>query len=685
MAQGGDPSDPPVHSTSVLAPTRVLAGKYRLGRMLGEGGMGAVYEAEHLGLGSRVAVKLLSETGITDPKMLARFRREAKAMGAIRHENVITVMDTGTDDGVPFLVMELLEGESLAGMLRRERVISAELACWIMNQLLAGLAAAHAVDVVHRDLKPENVFITGSTEGSHRVKILDFGISKLGDATATMNVTVEGTLLGTPNFMAPEQLRPTVPIDRRADIYAAGVMLYRMVCGRLPYVGRTADELHRGILEARPVPPTQHAPSLSSALEAIILKAMHRDRDKRFHDAASFAAALREAMPPQHTAHLPTPLPSVPIHRPPPTQELEQPGQPPREPTTDGFYVTAPVSSASYLPTPPPATGDVGATIAARPSSLRAQSRVAPPARQPRSRLLAIAIALAALVGAGGMFLYTHLGDAPPRGAGAGLGDDQALRFGIIRHKAPEAIERELRPLTNYLTDRVGRRFELVILDNYKDVAEELLGGAVDLAALSASSYVRAERRHAGLRLLATPVTPAGATYEGYVLARAGEGIEQLADFEGRVFCYVSETSTSGYVYPRALFRRAGIDPDSAFKATRFTTDHAASIRALDTGACDGAAVYDSAWHDARSQGIEPTRFTVVAKTERIPWDAYAVTDALDEALADRLAEALGALEVGSPAAREVLVDSEAPFVGFLPGDDGLYDSVRSIEQYLAE
>jgi phosphate/phosphite/phosphonate ABC transporter binding protein len=677
MAQGGDSRDPQGQGTSMLAPTRVLAGKYRLGRMLGEGGMGAVYEAEHQGLGSRVAVKLLSDTGITDPKMLARFRREAKAMGAIRHENVVTVMDTGTDDGVPFLVMELLEGESLAGMLRRERVISAELACWIMGQLLAGLSAAHAVGVVHRDLKPENVFITSTTDGTHRVKLLDFGISKLGDATATMNVTVEGTLLGTPNFMAPEQIQPTVPLDRRVDIYAAGVMLYRMVCGRLPFVGRNSEELHRVILESRPMPPTQYAPTLAPELEAIILKAMHRDRDRRFPDATSFASALRELMPPQQAASLPTPPPSMPIHRPPPTQEIVRP----RDPTTDGSYATAPASSASYLPTPPEASGEVGATLAARPSSLRARSRVVETARRPR--WLALAVGLALLLGAGGMFLYTHLG-GEPRGAGAAAGADRALRFGITRHKSPEEIEREMRPLLEYLAARADRPLELVILENYKDVADELLGGAIDLGALSASSYVRAKRRQPDLRLLATPVTQAGDSYEGYVLARAGDGIDELADFAGKVFCFVSETSTSGYLYPRALFRRAGMDPDSAFKATRFTTDHTASIRALDAGACDGAAVYDSAWSDAHLQGIDPTRFTLVAKTERIPWDAYAVTHALDEATAARLAEALAELEVGSEAAREVLLDSDARFVGFLPGDDTLYDSVRRIEKYLA-
>ncbi len=665
----------------MLTPTRVLAGKYRLGRMLGEGGMGAVYEAEHEGLGSRVAIKLLTEAGTTDPKMLARFRREAKAMGAIRHENVVTVMDTGTDDDVPFLVMELLEGESLAGMLRRERVLTPELACWIAGQILAGIAAAHAVGVIHRDLKPENVFITRASDGSHRVKILDFGISKLGDATATMNVTAEGTLLGTPNFMAPEQIRATVPIDGRVDIYAAGVILYRMVCGRLPFVGKSPEDLYRAILDARPTPPRQLRAEIPAALEELILRAIHPDRTRRYADAASFAAALREVMPTQPAAALPTPPPTTPppglaMERPPPTEELSQPAP-------QDSYITAPSGSGGYLPTPPPDTGADRQTVAASPSSMRAHEDDPLTARRRHRMRGGLWAALALLIAAGAAYVVAS-GRADER-PGATAADGEALRFGIIRHTSPEAIERELRPLTDYLAERVGHRIELVILDNYKDVADELLTGHVDIGAMSAYSYVRAKRREPDMRLLATPVTAAGTTYEGYVLARAGEGIDELSDLADKVFCYVSEHSSSGYLYPRALFRRAGMDPDSAFEATRFSTDHAASIRMLADGACDGAAVYDSAWPKAQEQGIDPTRFTLVAKTERIPWDAYAVTGALDDSIADALAEALRGLEVGSETAERVLLDTDSRFLGFEPGDDSLYDSVRRIERYLAK
>ena len=285
-------------ATDVLAPTRVIAGKYHLGRVLGEGGMGAVYEAEHRELGAKVAVKLLSEASVNNPNSLARFRREAKVMGQIQHENVISVMDAGNDEsGIPFLVMELLEGESLAGTLRRERLLSPGLSAWITSEVLAGLGAAHAKNIIHRDLKPGNVFIATQSDGSRRVKILDFGISKLGDLSATLNVTAAGALVGTPNFMSPEQIRAREELDGRVDIYAAGIMLYRMVTGRLPYVGSNAEELYRNIFIAQPPPPTQVRPELSAELEAVIFKAMHPDRDQRFQTPYEFRDALQHAVP----------------------------------------------------------------------------------------------------------------------------------------------------------------------------------------------------------------------------------------------------------------------------------------------------------------------------------------------------------------------------------------------------
>ncbi|MBT8494427.1 MAG: serine/threonine protein kinase, partial [Deltaproteobacteria bacterium] len=296
---GNDDQGGGLERTDELAPTLMLAGKYRLGRLLGEGGMGAVYEAEHLGLGTTVAVKLLGEGSNTDPKSIARFKREAKAMGQIKHENVVRVMDTGTDDyGLPYLVMEVLDGESLSAVLRREKRLKPNVAVEVACQILAGLNVAHSKGVVHRDLKPGNVFIASMQDGTKRVKILDFGISKLHDST-THNVTAEGALVGTPNFMAPEQITGESDTDTRIDVYAVGVLLYRMISGKLPYVAKQADELYKKILAAKPTRPRDLNESVPPELEAAVLKAMSPDRSKRFVDAREFEMALRELYPTQ--------------------------------------------------------------------------------------------------------------------------------------------------------------------------------------------------------------------------------------------------------------------------------------------------------------------------------------------------------------------------------------------------
>ncbi len=654
-------------ATDVLAPTRVIAGKYHLGRVLGEGGMGAVYEADHRELGAKVAVKLLSEASINNPNSLARFRREAKVMGQIQHENVISVMDAGNDEnGIPFLVMELLEGESLAGTLRRERLLSPGLSAWITSEVLAGLGAAHAKRIVHRDLKPGNVFISTQSDGSRRVKILDFGISKLADLSATLNVTAQGALVGTPNFMSPEQIRSKDELDGRVDIYAAGIMLYRMVTGSLPYVGTNAEELYRNIFIAQPKPPRELRPELSEELEAVIFKAMHPERDQRFQTCYEFRDALQQAVPSEGYG------------------AVRQAST--RHPVALGSEVSPNFSTALTQASPQ--------TAAARAQPMSTETGVH---GNTWKWIAMMVILLGAIIG--GVLTYSITKEKNKRdGNEASAGEAVAatqhdtppaivvtgepLYFAITRHKDPKAIVAEMRPLTDYLSERVGRPVVVKVVDNYDDVSARLGNGQVHLAALSAANYVRAKRTLPGLKLLATPTTKLGPTYGAYILARANSGIRDLKGLKDKTFCYTSKTSSSGYLYPRAVFRERDIDPDS-FLQTRFTSDHMESLRVLQTGGCDGAAVYDEIWLEASESGFEASSFTVLATTERVAWDAYCVTDTLDQKTTEKLKQALTDLTLGSDLSRSVLVENSLPFAGFLAGDDTLYEPTRKIEQYL--
>jgi serine/threonine-protein kinase len=220
-------------------PGEVVGGKYRIDRPIGQGGMGTVYAALNEETGRRVAVKSLLADVPGNAQAGARLLREARMVGKVHHPNVIDVYDVGRHEGTPFLVMELLDGESLDDLLVRGRIAPDD-AIRLIIPAMRGIAAAHALGVVHRDLKPDNIFLCKSTAGRVReVKVLDFGISKTyGEELNDTNLTRSGAILGTPKYMAPEQLA-NEPVDRRTDVYALGVILYELIAGCLPFEGDT--------------------------------------------------------------------------------------------------------------------------------------------------------------------------------------------------------------------------------------------------------------------------------------------------------------------------------------------------------------------------------------------------------------------------------------------------------------
>ncbi len=222
----------------------------------------------------------------------------------------------------------------------------------------------------------------------------------------------------------------------------------------------------------------------------------------------------------------------------------------------------------------------------------------------------------------------------------------------------------------------------LDVVEGYDDLASDVATGRIDLAALSPMPYLKAKSNAPGLQLLATPVTHAGSSYEGLILARADSHVSSLADLRGKVFCYVTPNSTSGYLYPRALLRKAGLDPDSAFRATRFAGDHLAALRALYDGACDGAAVFAGILYEADRHGMSPQSFVTLASSPRIPYDAYVAAPELPHALVARIRKALLALHVGTPLARRVFT-ADNPIQGFAAVSDSDYDSAREVERYL--
>ncbi len=277
---------------------QLLDGKYRVVRVLGKGGMGAVYEGENTLISRRVAIKVLHPDLMQKRDIVTRFELEAQAAGRIQNDHINEVLDLGTlEDGSRFIVLEFLEGETLKDRVKRAGRLTPMQAVHVVRQVLVGLSAAHRAGIVHRDLKPGNVFILWEKLGQRDfVKIIDFGVSKflLSRESQDLDEAHANTVLGTPHYMAPEQLRRSSAVDARADLYSVGIILYKAVTGRVPYHANSVRELLVKLTTTAPVPAARWVAGLEPAFLRILDKAIQRDVDKRFQSADEFLAELEQ-------------------------------------------------------------------------------------------------------------------------------------------------------------------------------------------------------------------------------------------------------------------------------------------------------------------------------------------------------------------------------------------------------
>ena len=276
-------------------PTRVFEdglefGKYRITRLVGRGGMSEVYEALHTGLKKRVAVKVLRPEFLENEAMTERFLREGENAARIQHPNVIDTIDVGQLDGAPYLVMEYIEGEPLDDLFVREGELSVEKAANIMLPILSAVSCAHEQGVIHRDLKPDNVLLAGN-DGRIRPKVLDFGVSRLLDASNSQRLTIDRGVLGTPHYMSPEQARGEAT-GTKSDQYSLGVMLYEAVTGRLPHDRDSILELLHIVARGDFEKPSKFRPDIPEGLEALIVRAMSHAPEERFRTIRDMGTAL---------------------------------------------------------------------------------------------------------------------------------------------------------------------------------------------------------------------------------------------------------------------------------------------------------------------------------------------------------------------------------------------------------
>lgn len=277
-----------------------VGGKYRIKALLGQGGMGAVYEAEHVAIGRIVAVKVLHPKHAQQAESVARLRHEARVAGNIGHPNICETYDLGRlDDGSPYLVMERLIGETLDQRIKRDGALPERDIIDVMLQVLSALGAAHDKGIIHRDMKPENVFLMRLPGSPPVAKLLDFGISKAIHENRDADLTMPGIVMGTPYYMAPEQARGDRGLDHRVDIWAAGVILYEALSGRRPFVARNYNALLVQILTSKHRPLSEVRPGINPTLERIVDKALAKMREDRFQTAAEYRETLRRFIEPE--------------------------------------------------------------------------------------------------------------------------------------------------------------------------------------------------------------------------------------------------------------------------------------------------------------------------------------------------------------------------------------------------
>lgn len=386
----------------------LLAGKYQVERTIGSGGMGVVVEAIDTRLDRRVAIKFLLPEYAEHGEAASRFMREARAAVKIKSDHSARVIDVGTlDTGSPYMVMEYLEGSDLAQIIERDGVLSVEDAALYIIQACEAVAEAHSHGIVHRDLKPANLFLAQQPDGSVRIKVLDFGISKVVDSAVDQSLTRTSSMMGSPLYMSPEQMRSTRNVDLRTDIWALGVIFYEMVTGSLPFVANSVPELSAKVLLEEHEPLSKRRPDLPLELERIVARALCKSAAERYPSIAEFSMELLPFAP-QRARHNVERISKVLLAAGLSTSKFNASQRPPAHSVSGEFAPgQTQFGHGSETLDPGRVSGSVVVEDAALPDATQVNfGHTSGPRRKGRLGVLALMVAAAVLAAAGAVFLF---------------------------------------------------------------------------------------------------------------------------------------------------------------------------------------------------------------------------------------------------------------------------------------
>ncbi len=380
---------------------RTLADRFRIVAKLGEGGMGAVYKAEHTKMDRLCAIKILSPQVVADAEAVARFNREANMSSKIEHAHAVTIYDYGeAEGGLIYLAMEYIEGETLSDVLKREGAFPAERAVKIARQCADALDAAHALNIVHRDLKPDNIMLARKARAGDYVKVLDFGIAKMTESDdKRQDLTQAGFVIGTPYYMSPEQVAGH-KLDPRSDVYSFALIVYEMLTGKLPFEGPNTQAVMVSRLTTAPWPLREVNPNIPESMERVVMRALVKDRDNRTPSAGQFVAELEAALagrdPLATQAQRSASTTPVPVGPPPiPGPALGAPPMPAAVPPTDA--APGPLSAGTVVEHAAPAYAAAAAYAPAAPAKKGGAGKV-----------IAIVVLLLFLIGGGGAAIAVY-------------------------------------------------------------------------------------------------------------------------------------------------------------------------------------------------------------------------------------------------------------------------------------